>query len=225
MLFSQALEDRHFTKHESVPQKVAGIIKAQRLIEIAGKQIHFTQREIFFRNVERTQENLDRRVQTRGFYSSMDWLLFVRGRSFQRYVCSPSSTSSPRWLCTVARVVTMPVSPCVVSLMISSWGYSVSPACTSFRNRHEALVNARNTSPMYCGKRVAPGAVKAKTCNPSPQERYARVGARTRHRSGSGDCQPKPFGKRRHAHPSVCGLGRGKRRRRVSPRTFAEARR
>ena len=30
---------------------------------------------------------------------------------------------------------------------------------------------------------------------------------------------------RRHAHRSVCGLGRGIRRRRVSPRTFAEARR
>src|ERR1700740_104496 len=56
----------------------------------------------------------------------------------------------------------MPVSPCVASSMISSWGYSVSPACTSFRNLHEALVNVRNTSPMYCGKRVAPGAVKAK---------------------------------------------------------------
>ena len=70
MLFSQALEDRHFTKHESVPQNVAGIIKAQRLIEIAGNQIDFAQREIFFRTVERTQENLDRRVQTRGFYSS-----------------------------------------------------------------------------------------------------------------------------------------------------------
>src|SRR5260370_40996292 len=63
--------------------------------------------------------------------------------------------SSPSWLWTVARVVTMPVSSCVVSLVISSWGYSVSPACTSFRNLHEALVNVRNTSPMYCGKRVA----------------------------------------------------------------------
>src|SRR5258707_14985682 len=36
------------------------------------------------RNVERSEENLDGRVQTRGFYSSMDWFLFVRGRSFQR---------------------------------------------------------------------------------------------------------------------------------------------
>jgi hypothetical protein len=37
-----------------------------------------------FRNVERTQENLDRHVQTRGYYSPMDWLLCVRGRSFHR---------------------------------------------------------------------------------------------------------------------------------------------
>jgi hypothetical protein len=35
-LFSQAFEDRHFTQHESVPQNVARIIEAQRLIEIAG---------------------------------------------------------------------------------------------------------------------------------------------------------------------------------------------
>jgi hypothetical protein len=38
-LFSQAFEGRHFTKRESVPQKVAGIIEAQRLIESAGYQI------------------------------------------------------------------------------------------------------------------------------------------------------------------------------------------
>jgi hypothetical protein len=38
-LFSQAFEDQHFTKHESVPQNVARIIEAQRLIEIAGWQI------------------------------------------------------------------------------------------------------------------------------------------------------------------------------------------
>jgi hypothetical protein len=31
---------------------------------------------------------------------------------FSAYWCSPSRTSSPRWLYTVARVVTMPVSPC-----------------------------------------------------------------------------------------------------------------
>ena len=68
--------------------------------------------------------------------------------AFSEYVCSPSSTSSSRWLCTVARVVTMPVSP--------------------FRNLQEALVNARNTSPMYCGKSVAPGAVKRKTELPLP---------------------------------------------------------
>ena len=35
-LFSQAFEDRHFTKHESVPQSVPRIIEARRLIEIAG---------------------------------------------------------------------------------------------------------------------------------------------------------------------------------------------
>jgi hypothetical protein len=34
--FSQAFEDRHFTKHESVPQSVPRIIEARRLIEIAG---------------------------------------------------------------------------------------------------------------------------------------------------------------------------------------------
>ena len=106
MLFSQALEDRHFTKHESVPQNVAGIIKAQRLIEIAGKQIDFAQREIFFRNIERTQENLDRRVQTRGFYSSKDWLLFVRGMQLSASTCARRRARarlvdyapSPAWL-------------------------------------------------------------------------------------------------------------------------------
>jgi hypothetical protein len=35
MLFSQAFEDRHFTKHELVRQNLARIIEAQRLIEIA----------------------------------------------------------------------------------------------------------------------------------------------------------------------------------------------
>ena len=35
-LFSQAFEDRHFTKHESVPLSEPGIIEAQSLIEIAG---------------------------------------------------------------------------------------------------------------------------------------------------------------------------------------------
>ena len=33
-LFSQAFEDLHFKKHESVPQSVPRIIEAQRLIEI-----------------------------------------------------------------------------------------------------------------------------------------------------------------------------------------------
>jgi hypothetical protein len=41
---------------------------------------------------------------------------------FSAYWCSPSRTSSPRWLCTVARVVTIPVSPCGVSAIISSAG-------------------------------------------------------------------------------------------------------
>ena len=65
-----------------------------------------------------------------------------------------------------ARVVTLRVSPSGVSAIISSAEYSVSPACTSLRNLHDALVNATKTSPIYCGKSVAPGAVKAKTCNP-----------------------------------------------------------
>jgi hypothetical protein len=37
---------------------------------------------------------------------------------FSEYVCSPSSTSSPRWLCTVARVVTMPVSARVLDIVV-----------------------------------------------------------------------------------------------------------
>src|SRR5882724_9312660 len=136
-LFSQAFEDGHFTERE---------ISFETLNEVGRIWIAASRLE-------------DSTRQWTGYFSSAD-------AAFSEYVCSPSSTSSPRWLCTVARVVTMPVSPCVVSLVISSWGYSVSPACTSFRNLHEALVNERNTSPMYCGKRVAPGAVKAKTCNP-----------------------------------------------------------
>jgi hypothetical protein len=48
------------------------------LIPQAFEDRHFTECEISFRNVERSEENLDRRVQTRGLYSSMDWLLFER---------------------------------------------------------------------------------------------------------------------------------------------------
>src|SRR4029077_378874 len=86
------------------------------------------------------------------------------GKVLSEYWCSPSRTSSPRWLYTVARVVTVPVSPCGESAIISSAGKSVSPACTSLRNLHDAPVNATKTSPMYWGNSVAPGAVKAKTC-------------------------------------------------------------
>src|SRR5258705_1180735 len=96
----------------------------------------------------------------------MDWLLFVRGRSFQRVrvlavereLTSLIMHRRPRGY--DARVSLR------CQLGNFKLGNSVSPACTSFRNLHEALVNATNTSPMYCGKRVAPGAVKARTCNP-----------------------------------------------------------
>jgi hypothetical protein len=57
-LFSQAFEGRHFTKRESVPQKVAGIIEAQRLIESAGYQIResvFEYRFRFHRNYAHCQ--------------------------------------------------------------------------------------------------------------------------------------------------------------------------
>ena len=79
MLFSQAFEDRHFTKHESVPQNVAGIIKAQRLIEIAGKQIHFTEREISFETLNEVRRIRfgasrleDSTRQWTGYFSSAD---------------------------------------------------------------------------------------------------------------------------------------------------------
>jgi hypothetical protein len=42
----------------------------------------------------------------------------------------------------------------------------VSPLCTSPVNSHDSPVKAMKTSPMTCGKSVAPGAVKASTCSP-----------------------------------------------------------
>jgi hypothetical protein len=54
------------------------------LLSQASEDRNFREREICFRTLNESEENLDRRVQTRGFYSSMDWLLLVRGRSFQR---------------------------------------------------------------------------------------------------------------------------------------------
>ena len=44
-----------------------------------------------------------------------------------RYLCSPESTSSPRWLCKVAVITTRPVVRWGVSAAIVSCGYSVSP--------------------------------------------------------------------------------------------------
>src|SRR6266481_5197148 len=118
MILSQAFADRRFTECEIS----LGTLNEVRRIWIVASGLEDSTRQWI------------------GYFSSAD-------AAFSEYVCLPSSTSSPRWLCTVARVVTMPVSPCVVSLVISSWGYSVSPACTSFRNLHEALVNERKTSP------------------------------------------------------------------------------
>ena len=60
----------------------------------------------FFRNLERSEENLDRRVQTRGFYSSMDWLLFRPRTQLSASTCARRRARahlvgyapSPAWL-------------------------------------------------------------------------------------------------------------------------------
>jgi urease accessory protein UreF len=123
-LFSQAFEDRHFTECEISFETLNEV----RRIWIAASRLEDSTR------------------QWTGHFLSA-------GAAFSEYVCSPSSTSSPRWLCTVARVVTMPVFPCVVSLVISSWGYSVSPACTSFRNRSSPIPEQLSLSSRYFLKR------------------------------------------------------------------------
>ena len=63
-----------------------------------------------------------------GFRHPINFLLDLRerdqdeGRLRSRIFCSPVSTSSPFWLCTVTPSVTTPVERCGVSAAISSIG-------------------------------------------------------------------------------------------------------
>ena len=97
----------------------------------------------------------------------MDWLLFVGGRSFQRVrvlaveheLTSLVMHRRPRGY--DARVSLR------CQLNDFELGIQRVPRVHFFQEpTRGARKMSRNTSPMYCGKRVAPGAVKAKTCNP-----------------------------------------------------------
>src|ERR1700747_3143729 len=91
--------------------------------------------------------------------NGMTGLLFVRGRSFQRVrVLAVEHELTSLVMHRRPRGYDARVS---LRCQLSDFELGIErvPACTSFRNLHEALVNVRNTSPMYCGKRVAPGAV------------------------------------------------------------------
>jgi hypothetical protein len=96
----------------------------------------------------------------------MDWLLFVRGRSFQgvgvlaveHELTSLVMHRRPRGY--DARVSLR------CQLSDFELGIQRAPRMHFFQEPTRGARNVRNTSPKYCGKRVAPGAVKAKTCNP-----------------------------------------------------------